>query len=115
MVPFFPKQISNRAIFVYVAALVVVSVVFMSYAMQFGYIALGFMWVLGFFLIVSYCTKAWGKVKVSEKVFVKNLFWTALALRVIWVIVSYFFYIEITGIPFEYQARDSLGYHGDAE
>lgn len=115
MVPYLPKQISNRAIFVYVAALIVVSVVFMSYAMQFGYVALGFLWVFGFFLIVSHCTKVWGTRKASDKVFVKNLFWTALALRVIWVLVSYFAYIQLTGIPFEFQARDSLGYHGDAE
>lgn len=115
MVPYFPKQISNRAIFVYVAALIVVSVVFMSYAMQFGYVALGFMWVFGFFLIVAHCTKIWGTTKASDKLFVKNLFWTALSLRVIWVIVSYFFYIEVTGSPFEFQARDSVGYHLDAE
>ena len=113
MVPYLPKQISNRAIFVYAATLIVVSVVFMSYAMHFGYIALGFMWVLGFFLIVSHCTKVWRTI--SDKVFIKNLFWTALALRVIWVFASYFFYIQVTGIPFEFQARDSLGYHGDAE
>ena len=113
MIPFFPKQISNRAILVYVAALTVVSVVFMNYAMPIGYVSLGFVWVLGFFLIVPHCTKVWGKV--SEKGFVRNLFWTALTLRVIWVIASYFFYIEVTGIPFEFQARDSLGYHSDAE
>ncbi|MBO6082092.1 MAG: glycosyltransferase family 39 protein [Bacteroidales bacterium] len=93
----------------------VVSVVFMSYAMQIGYFALGFMWVLGFFLIVSQCTMVWGKEKVSDKVFANNLFWTALALRAVWVIVSYFFYIQVTGTPFEFQARDSVGYHLDAE
>lgn len=113
MIPFFPKQIANRAIFTYVAALAIVSVVFMNYVMPIGYVALGFVWVLGFFLIVSLCTKVWGKI--SEKGFVRNLIWTALALRVIWVIASYFFYIEATGIPFEFQARDSLGYHLDAE
>ncbi len=113
MVPFLPRQISNRAILIYVAALVVVSVVFMSYAMQIGYVALGFFWVFGFFLIVAHCTKAWGKK--SDKVYVQNLFWTALALRVVWVIASYFFYIQATGSPFEFQARDSVGYHLDAE
>ena len=113
MVPYLPKQISNRAIFVYVAALVLVSVMFMGYAMQFGYVALGFMWVFGFFLIVSHCTNVWRKA--SDKDYVRNIFWTALVLRVIWVIASYYFYIEVTGIPFEFQARDSLGYHSDAE
>jgi len=113
MIPFFPKQISNRAIIVYVTALAAVSIVFMSYAMQFGYIALGLLWVIGFFYLVSSCSKVW--LKVSDKTFVSYLFWTAFVLRIIWVIASYFFYIQATGIPFEFQARDSLGYHGDAE
>ena len=112
MIPYLPKQISTRAIWIYIAALAVVSVVFMSYAMQIGYVALGFMWVFGFFLIVTNCTKTWGEV--PDKSYAKNIFWIALVLRIIWVIVSYFFYIEVTGIPFEFQARDSLGYHTDA-
>ena len=112
MIPYLPKQISTRAIWIYFAALAVVSVVFMSYAMQIGYVALGFMWVFGFFLIVTNCTKTWGEV--PDKSYAKNIFWIALVLRIIWVIVSYFFYIEVTGIPFEFQARDSLGYHTDA-
>jgi 4-amino-4-deoxy-L-arabinose transferase-like glycosyltransferase len=113
MIPFFPKQISNRAIIVYVAALAAVSLFFMSYAMQFGYIALGLLWVIGFFYLVSSCSTSW--LKVSDKTFVSYLFWTAFVLRIVWVIASYFFYIQATGIPFEFQARDSLGYHGDAE
>lgn len=112
MIPFFPRQISNRALIVYIVALAAVSIVFMSYAMQIGYIALGLLWVIGFFYLVSYCSKAW--LKVSDRVFVSNLFWIAFALRIIWVVASYFFYIQATGIPFEYQAQDSLGYHGDA-
>ena len=113
MIPFFPKQISNRALIVYIAALAVVSIVFMSYAMQIGYIALGFLWVIGFFYLVSYCSKVW--LKVSEKTFVSDLFWLALALRVIWVVASFFYYIQTNGNPFEFQARDSFGYHADAE
>lgn len=113
MIPFFPKQISNRALIVYIAALAAVSIVFMSYAMQIGYIALGFLWVIGFFYLVSYCSKVW--LNASEKSFVSHIFWTALALRIIWVVASYYFYIEVTGIPFEFQARDSMGYHSDAE
>lgn len=113
MIPFFPKQISDRAMIVYVASLVVVSVVYMSYAMQIGYIALGCLWVFGFFYFVTHCCLAWRTV--SHKVFVKDLILTTLILRVVWVIVSYFFYIDATGSPFEFQARDSMGYHLDAE
>ena len=81
--------------------------------MQIGYIALGCMWVFGFFLLVTHCSIVWRKV--SEKDFVQNLFITALVLRLIWVIVSYFFYQNETGLPFEFGAADSLGYHADAE
>ena len=112
MIPFFPKQVSHRAILVYLFSLTVISVVFMNYAMQVGYLALGCFWVIGFFLIISQCSKAWQTV--SSKVYVKSVLSTAFVLRVIWVIFSYFFYIKVTGQPFEFQARDSTGYHEDA-
>ncbi len=113
MTPYFPKQISERAILVYLASITVVSIVYMNYAMSFGYIALGCLWVFGFFLLVSQCSKNWRAA--SNKVFIRDIFCTALALRVIWVIFSYYFYISETGQPFEFGAADSLGYHADAE
>ena len=109
----FPKQIGERAIIVYLISLFSVSIVFMSYAMGLGYMALGCLWVLGFFLLVSKCGTNWKTI--SEKLFVKYIFLTALALRAVWVVVSYFFYIEATGQPFEFGAADALSYHGDAE
>ena len=41
MIPFFPRQIANRAIIVYLAALVVTNIYYLNYAMRVGYIALG--------------------------------------------------------------------------
>ena len=113
MVSLFPKQICGRAIAIYLVALLTVSFVYTDYAMGFGYIALGCFWVIGFFSLAVLCSKEWASV--SEKQYVVSLFWWALALRVVWVIASYFFYNAVTGQPFEFQARDSLGYHGDAE
>ena len=113
MVPFFPKQISERAIIVYLASLFAVSIFYMNYAMGIGYMALGCLWVVGFFSLAVYCSKKW--VIVPEKQFVSNIFWGALALRIVWVIASYYFYNAVTGQPFEFQARDSAGYHADAE
>lgn len=113
MIPFFPRQIGNRAIIVYLVSLSVVSLFFMDYAMGIGYMALGCMWVIGFFALVVSCSKKWQKN--SEKEYVQDVFLVALVLRVIWVVVSYFFYIEVTGQPFEFGARDAVGYHADAE
>lgn len=113
MITIFPKQISERAIITYFVSLLVVSVFYMNYAMGVGYMALGCMWVVGFFYMAVYCSKKW--TAVSEKQYKENVFLCALILRVIWVIASYFFYIEVTGQPFEFSAADSVGYHYDAE
>ena len=112
MIPYFPKQISERAIIVYLASLFAVSLFYISYAMGLGYMALGCLWVIGFFSLVVYCSKNW--VTISEKQYVGNIFWGALALRIVWVIASFFFYKAVTGQPFEFQARDAIGYHEDA-
>lgn len=113
MIPYFPKQIAFRAIIVYLLALSIVSLVYFNYAMKFGYIFLGIVWVVGFFLLVNYTSKNWQRIK--DKTFVEYLFIVAFSIRLIWVIGSYFFYIQATGIPFEFGAADSLFYHQVAE
>lgn len=113
MITFFPRQISERAILVYLISLSAVSLFFMDFAMGLGYMALGCVWVIGFFSLLVYCCKKW--VKLSDKQVLSNIFWVAFVLRVLWVVASYFFYDAVTGQPFEFQARDSHGYHLDAE
>ena len=112
MIPYLPKQISYRAIIVYLAALVAVSITYFQYAMKVGYIVLGLVWVLGFFLLTNSWSK--GSVRQREKDFVRNLFFVALIIRLAWVIGSYFYYANATGVPFEFGAADSMGYHEEA-
>lgn len=113
MIPFFPKQIAQRAIFVYLCALATVSVLYFNYSMSWGYIALGMAWVGGFFFLSSTFSNSWRKV--NETNYVKNLFFVAIVLRLAWVIASYFYYLHTTGTPFEFGASDSLGYHDEAK
>ena len=113
MVSFFPKQISLRAIGAYLAALTIISVYYSYYAMSFGYIALGLLFVVGFFLLTSQWSLNWKDI--PEKQFIRNLFFIALILRVAWVVGVYYYYTGATGIPFEFDAADSLGYHNEAE
>ena len=113
MIPYFPKQICPRAIIVYLASLAIVSIVFLSNAMSIGFMVLGCMWVVSFFLLVSQCSKEWRSI--SQKDYVKYIFMIALSLRCVWVVVSYFYYIYATGVPFEFSAADSMDYHLDAE
>ena len=113
MVSFLPRQISMRAIIVYLLSLALVSLVFPAYAMKIGFVIMGFVWVIGFFLTVESSTTTWRNR--PEKHFVQHLFIVSLALRLVWVVFSYFYYVELTGAPFEFDAADSVAYHQDAE
>ena len=112
MVPFFPKQIAQRAIFVYLVALVAVSLMFSSYVMPVIYIAIGFIGVCVFFALTSYWSRGWQNIPAQN--FVESLFLLAVFLRLAWVVFSYFFYTKMTGMPFEYDSADAIGYHVEA-
>lgn len=109
MVPYFPRKIAYNAIVAYLIALAIVSVVFFRYAMLPIYIVLGIAWVLGFFLLTSSLSVRWRTI--PQKYYLRYMFEGAVALRLVWVIVSYFYYISATGIPFEFDAADAIGYH----
>ena len=113
MVPYLPKQIAVRAILVYLIALTVISLVFSDYSMKIGYMVLGLTFVLGYFSINNYWSK--GKQAQRTKEFLNTLFIVALLIRLIWVVVSYLLYIKLTGIPFEFDTADALGYHEEAK
>lgn len=113
MIPFFPKQISYRAIITYVIALIAVSVVFSEYAMKIGFMVLGMAFVVGFFLLTQSWSYDWNRI--SDRQYIGNVFCAALFLRLLWVVTSYFYYMDVTGTPFEIGAADSVSYHGDAK
>lgn len=52
--------------------------------------------------------------EISQKSFQSKIFITALVIRVVYVILIYFFYQAKTGKPFEFSAGDSFGYHSTA-
>lgn len=113
MVPFFPQQIANRALLTYGISVILVTMVFFNHSMAFMYFVLGVVFVAGFFVLTSKWSMDWGRME--EKQFAQLLFGMALLLRIIWVVASYYYYLETTGIPFDKDARDALGYHQDAK
>ena len=108
MLTFFPQQIARRAI-----VLVLVSSIFFSYAMLFEYVVLGIIFISLFFVLTPKWSVDWAQV--SEKNYVSYVFSIAVALRLIWVVLSYFHFMNINGNPFEVGAADAMGYHYEAE
>lgn len=112
MITYFPKTISDKGILTYVICILLVSLTFISHAMPIGWIVLGVLEVSLFFGLTSRFSKEWQLMPSKEFAF--RVFWTALSLRVIWVLFSYYFYKIKTGIPFEFGAADAIGYHQEA-
>lgn len=112
MIPFLPKQIATKAIFIYMGVLAAVSLFYFNYAMNLIYIVLGLVWVVGFFLLSSYCSKKW--MRLSPKRFQQNIFFMALGLRWAWVFFGFYFYTIKTGIPFEFSPGDSMWYYEES-
>ena len=112
MISYLPKQVSSMGIITYFIALGLISLFFWSYAMSMMYLAMGIVWVVGFFLLTSQWSKDWRSV--SKEQYVESIILIALVLRIIWVAVSFFYYKKVTGVPFEISAADSIGYHEEA-
>lgn len=110
---FFPSEISTRGTSVFIASLLIVSLLFWGYSMPLMYAGMGILWVTAFFFLTARWSKEWQTI--PKRQFVSYLFIAALFLRLVWVIVSYYYYIAVTGVPFEFDAADSMGYHNEAE
>ena len=97
---------------VYLLALIVISVAFRDYALQAKWMMWGIGEVLFFFLLTTVFYPRWKDD--TPKAFWHKVFWTALAIRVVYVVaISYYYYYQ-TGVAFEYNAGDSHGYHSTA-
>ena len=108
MISYFPKFFSSKAIYLYIALLLVVSVAF-GYPMKWYWWLFGLVEVIGFFYFSNRLSLQWGRY--SDRTFEKKLFSTSLILRVAYVIFSYFFYIEVSNDFMGFGAADSNTYH----
>ena len=107
MLSYFPKYFSNKAMYVYFALLLCVPVVF-GYPMEWYFWILGILEVVAFFYFAHQLPIVWKDY--SPKVFSKKLFTIALVIRIVYVVFSYWFYSEMTGLPFEYSPGDVVFY-----
>jgi len=112
MLPFFPKQIASKGIYLYFGALAAVFLFFFRHAMSWEYYLMGIGWVIGFFMLTSYCSQKWATI--PQKKLMLHLFFISLGLRFAWVFFSFFYYTAKTGIPFEFSAGDSLWYYEES-
>ena len=103
------RYLSLFGIGVYLLALFVISVVFRDHALQAKWMLWGIGEVLFFFVLTVVFYPQWKND--PQQSFYRKVFFTALAIRVLYAFLMCYYYYYQTGIPFEYNAADSLGYH----
>ena len=109
MLNYFPKYFTSKAIYLYLGVLFFCSLLFFSQALPLIWMVFGVAEVVGFFYFSNLLTKKWSQI--SPRLFLKRLFTTALIIRLVWVVFSFFFYTIMTGKPFDFSTADAYGYH----
>ena len=104
----FPRKVTNAAVITYFAAMMGCIALYRTHIMDVQWWVFGLVEVLGFFYLANRQSKVW--INIGPISFAKKVFWTALVLRVAWVLLSYWLYYEWTGKPFAIDAGDELFY-----
>jgi 4-amino-4-deoxy-L-arabinose transferase-like glycosyltransferase len=106
--PFLPKYFSSKAIAAFFLALLGTNLIFFHHLLPFQWMAFAIIETVCFFYFTQELSKHWRNNSIKR--FEKKLFTTSFILHAIWVIFAYFFYIQLSGEPFEFSAADSHGY-----
>ncbi len=106
------RTLSLFGIAIYLLALITISLAFHEHALQLKWILWGLGEVLFFFVLTAVFYPRWKND--DPKRFLRKVFFTALAIRAVYVVFMCYYYYWETGIAFEYNAGDSRWYHDTA-
>lgn len=109
----FPFSIVIKSIITYLLALMTVALIYPRYALDFQWVIFGVTEVFFFFYYSQKQNVKW--IGFSQKKFCKTVFYTALIVRIAYVIFSYAYFDIVTGRPFEFDVGDSMNYHWKAQ
>ncbi|MBQ0141191.1 MAG: hypothetical protein KBT06_00075 [Prevotellaceae bacterium] len=107
---YIPSTITNRAVMVYLLALVGCNLLFISHPLDITWWVFGIVEVLTFFILSNTLTKKWSYIRRGDKWFAKSVFWTAFTLRLAYVLVTYWFYMVQCGDAWGYENGDPTFY-----
>ena len=106
-----PDWFATYAVATYAIALVGVNFVYSRYAMEWYFWLFGVVWVAGFFFLSVKYSREWEENRIrSVKAFEKKLFLIGFAIRSLYAVFIYYFYLNMTGVPHEFASADSTEY-----
>ena len=110
MLKYIPKYITNKAIVLYIMLLVLIPIIW-GYPMQWYFLLLGIIQVFGFFYFSNKFSIETRKLSSLE--YEKKIFRLSLVIRIIYVVIIYYFYLSHSpvNLPMEFHMADSGHYH----
>ena len=105
---FMPKRISDISMGTYLLAMMACTLLYNAHILNWKWWIFGIVSVIGFFYFSNRQSKLW--INLRSATFAKKLFWSAFAIRVVWVLISYLLYNQWTGTPFPIGAADEIFY-----
>lgn len=107
----YPKWLSRNAIFTYLLALIVVTVMYSTYSLPWYYMLSGMVSVLLFFLYGRVLALQTTVEKINkEKTYEIRLFLIAFIPRLLWMILIYTIFMQTYGDSFGFDNSDSVTY-----
>ncbi len=111
-----PNWFATYAVGAYALAMVGVNLVYSSYATEWYFWVFGIAWVAGFFFLSVKFSQEWSIRHVkNSKVFARNIFFAGLLIRLLYALFIHRFYLDMTGLPYEFGFADSEGYYDSAK
>lgn len=108
----FEKAYSALSIRYFFIAIVLCNLLFFSRFLNPLYWFFSILEVVTFFYYSNKLSRGWQNYSPTK--FQSRLFKQALIIRLGWVFISYFLFIQLNGEPFEWNTADAKGYHGEA-
>lgn len=102
-----PRWLYTRGIVFYILALAVVTAVFYAYSLPWYYMLSGMVSILAFFGYGQSLSRSLSAEKMREKRFEQRIFGIAFILRLIWMLLIYYIFMETYGDPFGFENKDA--------
>jgi len=102
----FPRWVSEKAVICYIALLVLTSLVFSQYMLNWYWIVIGLVEITMFWIVGRSISRRWAKIQ-NENIFLQRIFWGSFSIRMVYMLIMYFVFMHNYGHPFGFDYADS--------
>jgi len=105
----FPRWVSEKSVICYIALLVLTSLVFSQYMLNWYWILIGIVEITMFWIVGRTISRRWAKIQ-KENEFVQRIFWGSFLIRMVYMLIMYFVFMQNYEHAFGFDYADTEFY-----